>query len=544
MTGIPLPAVFQVVWYQAGEGNQIKKIPLPRPFNSRHNGKYVSTESTPSETADTGFSPEEWARMLKALDWPTPDQPITHIAMTTCPACSTFSILGQKEKYRAGDELYVHIVAKDHNNIPKLYGGDFFQAKLYSSKLKASVFGEVLDHRNGSYSARLLLPWVGKSQVAVRLVHSSEAIQVFKKYLNSDVVRHFYWGHFEGTGPNGTRIKETVSCNLKWGQADGWKTGNCCCDYRDPQTGDEWQCEKPPTLPCDTWVYHERGGFKNPLTSFERELLAGTLTNQGIKGHNFILNVLPSNVSIGATEKCQPGMPTPVPAGFYLKDVWTSRVCNIHHFKPIEMKKCLNNKMIYMMGDSTLRQWFEYFEIKVPSLKRINTHKHRKIGPLMAVNMENNIIIRWRPHGLPLSFIKMPAVDLHYISNQIDDLTGGPDTIIIFNIFAHLVFHPLTFYAHRVLKIRQAVLALLNRAPQTKVIIKSANTGHRKNIYSNDWYFIQLNIIMREAFKDLPVIYMDVFQMTSCHYAKENIHPPAVIIANEIDIFLSFVCPI
>ncbi|XP_030623469.1 NXPE family member 3-like [Chanos chanos] len=445
-------------------------------FHCGHNGTCVSTESTPSETADTGFSPEEWARMLKALDWPTPDQPITHIAMTTCPACSTFSIVGQKEKYRVGDELYVHIVAKDHNNTAKRYGGDFFLTKLYSSKLKASVFGEVLDHRNGSYLARLLLPWVGKAQVAVRLVHSSEAIQVFKKYLNSDVVRHFYWGHFEGTGPNGTRIKETVSCNLKWGQADGWKTGNCCCDYRDPRTGDEWQCEKPPTLPCDAWVYHERGGFKNPLTSFEQELLARTLTNQGIKGDNRILNVLPSTANI--------------------------------------------------------------------ALKQINMHKNSKTGPRMAVSMDNNIIIRWRSHGLPLSFLKMPVVDLHYISNQIDDLAGGPHTVIVFDIFAHLVFHPLTFYAHRVLKIRQAVLALLNRAPQTKVIIKSGNTGGSKDIYANDWYYIQLNIIMREAFRDLPVIYMDVFQMTSCHYARENIHPPAVIIANEIDIFLSFVCPI
>ncbi|XP_030623468.1 NXPE family member 3-like [Chanos chanos] len=535
--------LFMVVWY-IGEGKQCKTFSLPSPLNSHHNGKYVSTESTPSETADTGFSPEEWARMLKALDWPTPDQPITDIAMTTCPACSTFSILGQKEKYRVGDELYVHIVAKDHNNTAKRYGGDFFLTKLYSSKLKASVFGEVLDHRNGSYLARLLLPWVGKAQVAVRLVHSSEAIQVFKKYLNSDVVRHFYWGHFEGTGPNGTRIKETVSCNLKWGQADGWKTGNCCCDYRDPRTGDEWQCETPPTLPCDAWVYHERGGFKNPLTSFEQELLARTLTNQGIKGDNRILNVLPSTANIGATEKCQPGMPTPVPAGFYLKDVWTSRVCNIRHFKPKDMEKCLSNKLIYLMGDSTLRQWFEYFTKKVPSLKQINMHKNSKTGPRMAVSMDNNIIIRWRSHGLPLSFLKMPVVDLHYISNQIDDLAGGPHTVIVFDIFAHLVFHPLTFYAHRVLKIRQAVLALLNRAPQTKVIIKSGNTGGSKDIYANDWYYIQLNIIMREAFRDLPVIYMDVFQMTSCHYARENIHPPAVIIANEIDIFLSFVCPI
>ncbi|XP_030623467.1 NXPE family member 3-like [Chanos chanos] len=533
--------LFMVVWY-IGEGKQCKTFSLPSPLNSHHNGKYVSTESTPSESADTGFSPEEWARMLKALDWPTPDQPITDIAMTTCPACSTFSILGQKEKYRVGDELYVHIVAKDHNNTAKRYGGDFFLTKLYSSELKASVVGEVLDHRNGSYSARFLLPWEGEAQVAVRLVHSSEVVQILKKCLNSNSMRRFYYGYFEAPGPNGKRIKETVTCNVKWGQADNSSTGTCI--YRDPRTGDEWQCKKPKKLSCDAWVYHRGGGYRNPLTTFEKKLFNGALTNKGIKGDNRILNVLPSNVRIGATEKCKPGMPTPVPAGFYLEDVWTSRVCNIHHFKSADMEKCLKNKLIYMMGDSTTRQWFEFFETIIPSLKRVNIHTDKKLGPLMAIHMKNNIVLNWRAHGLPLSFAKMAVADLHYISNEIDGMAGGRDTIIVFDIFAHVVFHPLTFYAHRVSRIRQSVIALLKRAPETKVIIKSGNTRETKDVIANDWYYMQQNIIMKEAFRDLPVIYMDIFQMTSCHYAKEDVHPAPVIVANAIDIFLSFVCPV
>ncbi len=46
-------------------------------------------------------------------------------------------------------------------------------------------YGEVVDHRNGTYSVALLLPWEGQAQVYVRLEHSNEVVQVLKKYRES-----------------------------------------------------------------------------------------------------------------------------------------------------------------------------------------------------------------------------------------------------------------------------------------------------------------------------------------------------------------------
>ncbi len=66
-------------------------------------------------------------------------------------------------------------------------------------------------------------------------------------------------------------------------------------------------------------------------------------------------------------EKCRPGLHTPVPAGFYLNDVWTSFVCSTRHFTTQTTTECLKDKHIYMMGDSTMRQWFEFFVKEVPS---------------------------------------------------------------------------------------------------------------------------------------------------------------------------------
>ncbi len=64
-----------------------------------------------------------------------------------------------------------------------------------------------------------------------------------------------------------------------------------------------------------------------------------------------------------------------------------------------------------------------------------------------------------------------------------------------------------------------------------------------QDIFQSDWYAMQLNKVMQEMFRDIDgVIYLDVWQMTSCHYLRENVHPGAVIIANEINMLLSYVC--
>ncbi|XP_052451784.1 NXPE family member 3-like [Carassius gibelio] len=224
--------------------------------------------------SEMGISDEEWERLQKALNWPGPDQQITQLNLSTSPVHSTFSIVELKKSYKVGDNISVIITARDHNKNLKRYGGDFFKAKLFNSELKASVYGEVVDHRNGTYSVVLLLPWEGQAQVFVRLEHSSEVVQILKKYRQSSFPRSHYNGHFEGLGPNKTRISEVVECNLKWGGEGSWRKHNCCCEYKDIKTGTVWQCERPKKLPCDKLVYHSKGGTENPLNPFEKQFFA------------------------------------------------------------------------------------------------------------------------------------------------------------------------------------------------------------------------------------------------------------------------------
>jgi len=129
-----------------------------------------------------------------------------------------------------------------------------------------------VDHCNGTYSVALLLPWEGQAQVYVRLEHSSEVVQILKKYRESSFPRSHYKGHFEGSGPDKTRISEVVECNLKWGADGSWSKGDCCCEYKDIKTGTVWQCEIPKKLSCDKLVHHARGGLESPLNPFEKQI--------------------------------------------------------------------------------------------------------------------------------------------------------------------------------------------------------------------------------------------------------------------------------
>ncbi|KAG5267970.1 hypothetical protein AALO_G00227990 [Alosa alosa] len=543
---------FLVLWsYMYDDGKGAK--PLPRPLQHQprdgSDGVAIKTQtprnpeaSPASAMKDPGLGAEEWDRIQRALHWGGPDHQVTTVNMSTSPDNSTFVINDLKNTYHVGDELHVTIVAKNFAGVPKRYGGDFFQAKVYSGKQKASVFGEVLDHQNGTYSARFTLPWAGEASVAVRLIHSSEAVLVLKQHRNTDSDRIYFHGYFVGKNPQGARVEERVECNIKWDGVVLSAQRNCCCEYQDARTRLTWQCRKPGTLPCDTLVYHSVGGYRNRMTALEKILLDSKHVNRWLKGDARLIRVIASNANIGVREPCKPGLPTLIPAGFYLNNVWTSFVCGARHFTANDTAQCLKDKHIYIMGDSTSRQWFDFLIQTVPTLRRMNLHTMFQVGPLMAVDVQNNIDLHYRSHGLPLRCFKTPMSSLHYMSNEIDDMVGGPHTVIVFNMWAHFTNYPLTFFTYHVFLIRRAVVALLRRAPGTKVVIKTANTGY-KDIYGSDWFSMQLDRILREAFRDVGVYILDVWQMTACHYNTENIHPAPVVIKNEIDILLSFVCP-
>ncbi|XP_075062597.1 NXPE family member 3-like isoform X1 [Mixophyes fleayi] len=479
------------------------------------------------------FGPN-FKELLRLIDWPEPPSTVGHFKFSTSPSNCDYRLLDARDTYRIGETLEVVITARDHNGRLKEYGGDFFQAKLHSLELKAGVTGQVKDHGNGSYLATLLLLWPGQAEVHIRLIHSSEAVDVLKKKRESHPEKVYFYGFFQFNSSS-----EVMECNLEL-------AGKDVCQYRDPVSGDTWQCVRPRKLPCDSWVYHSMGGYRKVTNQLEDSLLSGSVTNKIIPGKLPPINVMSDNSSLGLTSNlsvCRPGQESRQPSGFYYGDVWTSFTCLGQHFpQPSDALACLKGKDIHMFGDSTLRQWFEYLERFIPSLKRIDLHVNYQSGPLLAVDANAGLAMRWRAHGLPIRTTKTMTSDIHYEAAHIAGIGGGPHTVVVMTLWAHFTTYPVKIYLERLDRVRQGIASLLFRSPQTTVLIKSANTGY-KSIYGSDWLSLQLDILLRAAFKGMAVTILDAWDMTSCHYLPDDIHPGPPVVRNEVDLMLSYICP-
>ena len=164
----------------------------------------------------------------------------------------------------------------------------------------------------------------------------------------------------------------------------------------------------------------------------------------------------------------------------------------------------------------------------------------------MAVDSTHNILLKYRCHGPPIRFSTVIASELRYISNELDGLSGGPNTIVVLSIWAHFSTFPVEVYIRRLRHIRRAVLRLLDRAPGTIIVIRSANLralDPEVSLYDSDWYSLQLDEVLRAMFKGLNVLLVDAWQMTLAHHSPHDLHPPPAIIKNMIDMLLSHVCP-
>ncbi|PIO15082.1 hypothetical protein AB205_0128180, partial [Aquarana catesbeiana] len=269
-----------------------------------------------------------------------------------------------------------------------------------------------------------------------------------------------------------------------------------------------------------------------------------SVSNKVISSTLLGLVVQPQEGTSEVKNICKPGLSNPEPAGYYYQDKWNSLVCRNQNFPtPANVTSCLKGKVVYMFGDSTLRQWWKYLVDFVPSLQTVDLHVSYDPGPLLATDTEHGFLLQWRAHQRPLTMKRTRLQELKYIANELDGIGGGDDgLVIVINCLAHFIFFPVDVYLRRMIIIRDAVARLLERSPMTKVIIKSGNTGFL-SIHGSDWLSLQLDTVMRAVFSGLPVTILDAWQMTSCHYLPIDLHPKKIIIENMVELMLSFICP-
>ncbi|XP_062053032.1 NXPE family member 1 isoform X3 [Lepus europaeus] len=472
--------------------------------------------------------------ILEKLDQLIPPRPFNHVNTTTSATHSTATILNPRDKYCVGDQLDVLLEARDHLGHRKEYGGDFLRARMFSPALKAGASGKVTDFNNGTYLVSFTLFWEGQVSLSVLLIHSSEGASALWRARNQGYDRIIFKGQFvNGTSHVFTECSLTLTSNTKG------------CKYLNGRDQDVFYCMKPPHMPCEALTHvTSRNRDISYLTSKEKNLFHRSKVGVEIMKNQHIDVSQCNTESKEVKEKCQIGMKIPVPGGYTLQGRWLTTFCNQIQLDTAKISGCLKGKLIYLMGDSTLRQWIYYLPKVMKTLKFFDLHETGNFKKHLLLDAEKHTQIQWKKHSHPfVTYQLFSVIDHGYIPREIDRLIGDKDTVIVITFGQHFRPFPIDIFIRRAISVRQAIERLFLRSPATKVIIKTENIRemHVKAEALGDFHGYIQYLTMKDIFKDLSVGVIDAWDMTIAYDAKD-LHPPDQVIGNQINMFLNYIC--
>ncbi|XP_035700100.1 NXPE family member 3-like [Branchiostoma floridae] len=459
-----------------------------------------------------------------------------------------YLVTSPKSTFRVGEELSVVISARHKHNMTANVG-DFLRASISTSNSRSSAVGIIKDNADGTYTVTFRLLWTGNVKINIQLISSRQTVDIIERTaLDFPADKVMFRRRYQ----NGSKEEVQVLCNVYPEVLHG---DGGVCNYSDPHAGARWFCEKAVTVPCDAWGFHGvhmYRAMRDMLEKGEESRFRNTFSNGEANAARIPLSGDPDRVYVmegmdllANRTHCMPGHPNPPISGYFHHGVWQSLVCENRHFSTVpEWQQCLTDKTMHFFGDSTIRQWYEELvkilhmtEIPIPDAVH-NT------GPLLAHDSINNITVKFRIHGPPVRSTWTPTFHLKYVANAIDEIEGGPNDVVGISVWAHFTSFPVDIYKERLFAIRVAVERLLNRSPGTVVVIKSANTRMGNELIGGNWLGHKLDLIMREVFAGMQVVFVDAWEMTNAHWNKDNIHPASEIVKQELEFLCSFICPL
>nr|XP_006826006.1 PREDICTED: NXPE family member 3-like [Saccoglossus kowalevskii] len=410
----------------------------------------------------------------------------------TSPFTTRLTLFQNAEKQatvKQGDFVHVVIETFDSNGRRRQSGGDFFFAVMSNSLMWKSTTGRVVDYHNGTYSVYFFAGWQGNAYVYVTLVHPAQAIRW---------IEHVY--RPRGHSVNWVGIfhnhvgRETSMCYVTRGTQDNM------CEYRNFN------------------ALGDTGPSKDATMTDSRA--------------TFILNNLPT---------CGPDIPMQLSDGWWESDsTWTSLVCKTKRWTIEQMQKCLTGKTVYILGDSTVRIWHETLTWLI-GLKSAGDQIRR-----FWTSTEYNITLIFEFNAVITGTIPISFWNQKFEADMIDKIKHC-NAIVVLSLTYHYASWTGRSYIERLLHVRDAVIRLVERCPDSMVVIKSSHPRDHPNsqsyIHSSDWTLFDMNRISRAIFAGIGVRFVDVWDMSLAHFSTNHVHPTDNVVRQQLDLFFSFSCP-
>ena len=266
-----------------------------------------------------------------------------------------------------------------------------------------------------------------------------------------------------------------------------------------------------------------------------------------IIGTGHVINVLPNQATenskaVKVFSQIFHTSGLPLPSGFSNNGRWVSFASQYENDDVKRWTKCFSNKVVYMLGDSTMRQFFDLLQ-PIVSLNVSVTHQSQYYHvPRTGINHEHNITIYYRAHGPPIRNPGPPSIS-PYISDTIDAINaGGKDVVLIINIGLHYVEYNPAIFIHRLRGIKQALIRHIGKFPRTRIIIKGMNVSTLKWL-PFEWLIWRYNVILKKFFADIKSsVFIDLWDMTTLWPLTKDYHPLAPTLKEQAVLIFSYFC--
>ncbi|XP_078488911.1 NXPE family member 2-like [Ciona intestinalis] len=449
-------------------------------------------------------------------------------------------IVDERTEFKTGDVLKARIDAYDWKENKASFGGDYFIARLVYGNVSTypdGIAGIITDHQNGTYSIEVPLLIPGEARLEVELMIPLEGIA---EYVRCTSLRKFigvqYLADFE--------TKERTECNVDFSFANF--TDDELCDYSNPRNQEPWFCIKPPSGKCSkiTNVFY-RGG--NSVLDLGKEkcdegfinTLGCSKTIQG-SGIHVTVKLSKQLPKLSACNTMSNGMGLPNPNGYFLNGAWKSRLCD-NNLKSIDRARpCFENKDIYILGDSTSRQYYYWLaaRLQLKSYGKSNQYVWQEPQTFGTKTFR----FYYRGHGPPLQN-PGPQDSRPYVTDMLDEITpGSQEVVVILNIGLHITYFEPSFFIHRMRGIKDAMLRLNQRRPNVRYVYRSHRVLLEDSGGIMGWLVYRYRVITREIFKGVKnFFYFDAWDMSSV-WPLNDVHPSEKYLDQEALYFTNFIC--
>ncbi|WAR16284.1 NXPE1-like protein [Mya arenaria] len=462
------------------------------------------------------------------------DEPTNELTHVSSAEKSTFTIIVQIELY-------------DHAGNRKSSGGELVKVTLTRSDLtNTAVTGYVLDNGNGSYTAEIEALWAGKSNLSASLVYSRQAIaalyRIRREILSTRVIQATF---------SSRTYQETTDCHPNISHLLKLKNYSAFCNFTYINSGMPWYCGRPRDihLLCEDWHAVKTQAFPPlPITKVE-----DTIISRGVVPISKAIALqVAGNRQMEAKNPCSRRNFRELwrerqSTGYFFNGIWHLRQCA--GINRTQIPGCIQNKTMYLLGDSTLRQWYLNYVLKNLECQPTSEDwtKVKWLKPATCRNKQLNFSASWFIPSQPIfADDDENSYTLYSIARHIDDIPDNEETFVVIHLFMHMVPYHHGVFQKRMAIIKRSVEKLLNRNPKAKVFLKAPHTfldtpwgGARLD----DFFGFLYTNILYQTFRGLhdKVVFLNNRDSSDALQLKPN-HPPPYVVLAMVDQMFSYAC--